>query len=81
MDELDVNTPAGLPTNPPDIQSELVLSRKYFIDEDILPNRVGLPRIRPSQLVKSSVLTSKPSWSEFDQSPDTDTCATVRIMA
>ena len=53
---VDVNTAAGLPTKAPDSQRSPVLSRKYFSGAAILPNRVGLPRARPSQAASSSRL-------------------------
>ncbi len=50
-----MNTAAGLPIRAPLIHSSLVLSMKCFIDADIFPKRVGLPRIRASQLFKSLI--------------------------
>ena len=50
---VEVNTPAGLPTKAPEIQSALVPSKKNFKGADIFPKRVGLPMIRPLQSTRS----------------------------
>ena len=54
IEEVDVNTAAGLPTNVPDIHKELVESTKLFIAALMFPNRVGLPKIKPSHCARSS---------------------------
>ena len=53
IDEVEVNTAAGFPTNDPLSHSAAVPSKKYFIADAMLPNRVGLPMINPSQSARS----------------------------
>src|SRR5690606_39883765 len=52
--EVEVKTPAGLLTSSPVSQRLLVPSKKYFIAAAMLPKRVGLPRARPAQFLRSS---------------------------
>ena len=51
---VEVKTPAGLPAKAPDIHSALVPSKKNLTGAAMLPNRVGLPRIRPQHCTRSS---------------------------
>ena len=53
-EEEEENTHAGLSIKAPDIHRAEVLSIKYFIGAAILPKRVGLPKARPAQPLKSS---------------------------
>jgi hypothetical protein len=54
---VELKTAAGLPAKAPCAQSELVLSKKYFIGAAMLPKRVGLPMIKPSAWANSSSVT------------------------
>ncbi len=52
-DEVDVNTPAGLPLSVPDSHSVIVLSKKYLRDAVMLPKWVGLPSTSPAHSSRS----------------------------
>src|SRR5450830_1409035 len=57
--DVEVKTPAGLPTRAPVSHRLLVPSIKYFNGAAILPKRVGLPRARAAQFFRSSRLAYK----------------------
>ncbi len=65
---VEVKQAAGLPIKSPESQMSLAWSIKYFKGAAILPNRVGLPIIKPLQNLSSSRLQYKSPCSGMPDS-------------
>ncbi len=79
-----MKTPAGLLTSSPVSHKLLVPSKKYFMAAAILPKRVGLPKAKPAQFLRSSKLAYIApllGTSGATASHSFDTAGTVRIRA